>query len=89
MNLYELACVVCRWNRITVVKEEVSQYCVLPSLSKVEQTLTYTVLEHGAKMYRSHLNADVVLSKGDKVVLKQMKQSKWLVYSEHCAMRHK
>eukprot|EP00041_Stephanoeca_diplocostata_P023643 m.586302 g.586302 ORF g.586302 m.586302 type:complete len:1876 (+) comp22342_c1_seq4:279-5906(+) len=67
------------WNRISVVKEEVSQYCVLPSLSKIEQTLTYTVLERGAKVYRSHLNSDVMLSKGDKVVLKQIKQSKWLV----------
>lgn len=67
------------WNRIGVVQKEVSEYCVLPSLAKLSQTLTYVVLPKGAKTYRSTTNADVTLKEKDKVVVQQIRDQRWLV----------
>lgn len=69
------------WNRIEVVKQEVSQYTVLPGLATMSLRLTFMVTGAGAGKYVTISNNDLVLKTGDQVDLIRMRGAGlwWLV----------
>jgi len=65
------------WNRIEVVKQEVSQYCVLPQLGKRTTAMLYKT-KNEVKMH-SRTKTKVVVPAGTEVELLKIMGPMWLV----------
>jgi leucine-rich repeat protein SHOC2 len=69
------------WNRLDVLRKEMEDYCVLPSLAETDEDIKYTPAD--AEMtYTSLFRNEVILKPGDVVNLIKIRGNTWLIRPE-------